>query len=103
MSWQKCPICNGTGIYPGPGTFNTIPACPTCKGSRIINDITGLPPVSQDVYIYSPTYIAPKEDPIEPAIWPNLSNSNSTQHVRDIPTERPQLQERGSERIDPVD
>lgn len=44
--WQRCPICDGTGIYQGPGTFHQIPTCPTCKGKRIINTLNGLPPFS---------------------------------------------------------
>lgn len=41
MSFQKCPICSGTGQNP-----NTIAAndCKTCNGTGIINELTGLPP-----------------------------------------------------------
>ena len=42
--WQTCPLCGGTGLTPIPGTYNIIPACPTCKGKRIISTLTGLPP-----------------------------------------------------------
>jgi len=42
MSYQKCPICNGTGLFSNLVSSNAI--CPTCNGKRIINDITGLPP-----------------------------------------------------------
>jgi DnaJ-class molecular chaperone len=36
--WQKCPSCNGTGFqYDGQ-------KCTVCKGNKIINTITGLPP-----------------------------------------------------------
>ena len=46
MSYQKCPICNGTGNDPFivAGQFTSYP-CPTCKGARIIDDVTGIPPV----------------------------------------------------------
>jgi predicted patatin/cPLA2 family phospholipase len=45
MSWQKCPICNGTGIEPLSGTStNTQARCLVCDGRRIINKKTGLPP-----------------------------------------------------------
>jgi len=45
MSFQKCPICNGTGIEPISGTTsNTLPRCLVCDGRRIINRKTGLPP-----------------------------------------------------------
>ena len=43
MSYQKCPICNGTGISP---SFLSTSACPTCLGTRIISEINGLPPAS---------------------------------------------------------
>lgn len=45
MSWQKCPVCNGSGTAFNPHTMNTVDACPTCNGQRIIHDITGKPPV----------------------------------------------------------
>lgn len=65
MSWQRCPICNGTGIDPNPGlgSSNACPVCPTCEGKRIISELTGLPPVTGPVYQYptvsSPTVIDP--------------------------------------------
>ena len=51
--WQKCPICNGTGIIPN--EFNNSSAwspfitCTVCNGFRIISKITGLPPVTQNI------------------------------------------------------
>ena len=43
--YQKCPICFGTGIDQiSPYTDNATPVCPTCKGKRIINELTGKPP-----------------------------------------------------------
>ena len=45
MSFQKCPICNGTGIEPLSGTSaNTQAKCLVCDGRRIISTKTGLPP-----------------------------------------------------------
>lgn len=44
MSWQKCPLCNGSGIDPSTGTFTGIPVCPVCDGHRIISEVNGLPP-----------------------------------------------------------
>jgi predicted patatin/cPLA2 family phospholipase len=45
MSFQKCPICNGTGIEPLSGTSaNTQTRCLVCDGRRIINKKTGIPP-----------------------------------------------------------
>jgi hypothetical protein len=99
MSWQKCPICHGTGI--GLSAHSLV--CSTCSGYKIINTVTGLPPVPPKIQQSSTGNI----DPIEPAIWPNSYNyrynSNTTHNVRIIPAERPQLQELGSKRIDPVD
>jgi DnaJ-class molecular chaperone len=39
--WQKCPICNGTGKDP---LFQE-KYCTVCNGYKIINELTGLPPV----------------------------------------------------------
>jgi len=49
MSFQKCPICLGTGDNPFvvTGSQTSYP-CPTCKGTRIINEATGEPPVTQE-------------------------------------------------------
>ncbi len=41
MSWQKCPVCNGSGVVP---PFYT--DCSTCNGKRIISELTGKPPVT---------------------------------------------------------
>lgn len=44
--WEKCTICNGKGL--DPNYFinnNNTPKCPVCKGKRIINTLTGNPPV----------------------------------------------------------
>lgn len=50
--WQKCPICNGSGISPDHLSTST---CPTCQGKRIISEINGLPPASLSSHI-SPEY-----------------------------------------------
>ena len=42
MSYQKCPICNGTGI--SPHGLSIMISCLTCKGHGIINEMTGYPP-----------------------------------------------------------
>ena len=39
--WQKCPICNGTGKDP---LFQE-KYCTVCNGYKIINELTGLPPI----------------------------------------------------------
>lgn len=46
MSFQKCPICNGTGIEQNTYTSNATLTCETCNGKRIISELTGLPPVN---------------------------------------------------------
>lgn len=38
--YQKCPICNGTGKDPQ----YLDKYCTVCQGSRIISELTGLPP-----------------------------------------------------------
>lgn len=43
MTWQKCPICNGTGLCPDE-TLMVQHACTVCKGQKIISTLTGLPP-----------------------------------------------------------
>ena len=49
MSFQKCPVCEGTGNDPfvTTGSFTSY-SCPTCKGTRIIDEVTGLPPVVEE-------------------------------------------------------
>jgi DnaJ-class molecular chaperone len=45
--WQKCPICEGSGLVPSLGWTTILinpNKCPTCKGARIISVLTGLPP-----------------------------------------------------------
>jgi len=64
MSYQKCPICNGSGqstTFSGT-SINTV--CPTCKGRRIINESTGLPP---DI----PSAVKPNHDDINTYPIPN--------------------------------
>ena len=42
--WQKCPVCNGNGNKPSTFNQSGMVDCKTCKGSGIINSLTGLPP-----------------------------------------------------------
>lgn len=37
MSWQKCPVCYGSGD-------GSAGACHVCRGMGILNEMTGLPP-----------------------------------------------------------
>lgn len=44
MSYQKCPICNGSGNSWDSGTTDiSRKQCKTCAGHGIIDEITGLP------------------------------------------------------------
>lgn len=47
MTWQKCPVCDGAGAYFNPFSGYTLDACSVCRGAKIIDDKTGLPPVSK--------------------------------------------------------
>lgn len=48
--WEKCPICKGTGLDPNYKVFNeSPPKCPICNGKRIINKLTGKPPVDRKI------------------------------------------------------
>jgi len=43
--YQKCPICNGTGREYTLGTTDaTGRPCSVCNGTKIINEVNGLPP-----------------------------------------------------------
>lgn len=52
--WQLCPKCNGDGHlgrYNSPSiTTDSCPVCDVCKGGKIINVLTGLPPSQFAVY-----------------------------------------------------
>ncbi len=56
MSWQKCPICNGSGDDPFIITSSmSYHPYPTCKGTRLINELTGIPPVVEEKHnIFEP-------------------------------------------------
>jgi hypothetical protein len=71
MSYQKCPICNGSGNDPFilTGSMSYYP-CPTCKGTRIISELTGSPPIVEE-----------KHNLFEPL---KTSNQNPTQDVSHI-------------------
>lgn len=42
--WQKCPVCNGSGKTYNTTLSSTYSICTTCNGTKIISEITGLPP-----------------------------------------------------------
>ncbi len=56
MAWQKCPICEGTGIVFCNSGLTSEPTkkCPVCDGQLIISDITGQPPVPPMITTNSP-------------------------------------------------
>jgi hypothetical protein len=72
MSWQKCPICNGSGNDPWIGEIPlsicsyTKYLCPTCKGTRIISKLTGMPPLIEE-----------KHSLLEPLAEPCLADDQS--------------------------
>lgn len=43
MSFQKCPVCDGSGFF-SCGMTQTNGVCQTCLGKRIIHTETGKPP-----------------------------------------------------------
>lgn len=89
MSFQKCPICNGTGNDPFivGGQFTSYP-CPTCKGARIISELTGEPPITQEQHNVFESLISMRHT-ITPTQTP-------TQDVSHIQTRESQVREPGS-------
>lgn len=64
MSWQKCPICNGSGIDPhGYHSMTTTPTCGVCNGKRILSEINGLPPgeIKSPTQVYDQQWIQPSD------------------------------------------
>jgi len=53
MSWQLCPVCKGSGVY----CFGHL--CDVCMGKKIISEITGLPPDSEQHNIQIETFPKP--------------------------------------------
>ncbi len=50
MSYQECPVCKGTGKDMTKLVVNKpAPTCTVCNGSRIIDRVTGLPPIKVEV------------------------------------------------------
>ena len=47
MSYQKCPVCEGSGEVNNPWIPCSSMVCSTCQGARIIDEVTGLPPEAQ--------------------------------------------------------
>ena len=104
MSFQKCPICLGTGDNPFMLELprETWP-CPTCKGARIISEITGLPPIIEEKHnIFEP--VDPCESDIQHKwvcdLMQNRNNitptQTTTQNDSHIQTRESHLPESGS-------
>lgn len=64
--YQKCPVCFGTGKDQNVEALLKFSKCNTCKGSGIINELTGLPPENYNV----------KETPEELASRLGFPNTN---------------------------
>lgn len=47
MSFQKCPVCYGSGL--DPSSVGLVP-CPVCRGTRIIDELTGQPPYKETTF-----------------------------------------------------
>ena len=86
MSFQKCPICNGTGDDP---FMLELPRqnypCPTCKGTRIIHEVTGLPPVTEEKHNVFESFVSMRH-----TITPT---QKSTQHGSNISIQESPIQE----------
>ncbi len=46
--YQRCPLCNGTGINSTSLKTNKVEECTVCNGEKIINSETGKPPKKED-------------------------------------------------------
>ncbi len=95
MAWQKCPICNGKGYETIAARIENLEninkkdrhyTCKTCKGQKIISEITGLPPSTIQEY---PMPYEVKETLRflkETELW-NAQNGTSNQNITYKPNE----------------
>ena len=81
--WQKCPICNGTGRTHNTLSSSSFDICSTCNGTKIISELTGLPPN------YEQNKIKHQKANIPNKIPDNLKNYPSTD-FRDVNMESQQ-------------
>lgn len=45
MAYQQCPVCQGSGTVFAPLSSTTSAVCTVCNGRKIIDTLTGLPPL----------------------------------------------------------
>ena len=45
--FQVCPVCKGLGKIDGFIANKDPVTCDVCQGTKIINDLTGLPPIKE--------------------------------------------------------
>lgn len=69
MSFQKCPVCEGTGQVQ---RFGVNPVCHVCNGHGIIDEVTGQPPVSVTTVSTTDDFIFSKSPTVAP---PNLGDT----------------------------
>lgn len=63
MSFQRCPVCDGTGYRMSAYTSSCTETCSVCQGTKIISTLTGLPPLHAPVYYTNTTQqLNPQED-----------------------------------------
>jgi hypothetical protein len=73
--WQKCPVCNGSGVagfalYTAPGL------CGTCNGHGIISELSGAPPPLSPKTMTTNTTQAPR--------FPKISEEQKKAEIADI-------------------
>ena len=69
MSFQKCPVCEGTGQVQ---RFGVNPVCHVCSGHGIIDEVTGQPPVSVTTISTTGDFIFSQSPTVAP---PNLGDT----------------------------
>ncbi len=69
MSFQKCPVCEGTGQVQ---RFGVNPVCHVCSGHGIIDEVTGQPPVSVTTVSSTGDFIFSQSPTVAP---PNLGDT----------------------------
>jgi hypothetical protein len=82
VSWQKCPICNGSGE--GKDSYYGLKgSCPTCKGHRIIHSVTVKTP-KDDVKIEIKPIEIPDRNSVERAVGSPLMEDPASPWHKDV-------------------